>query len=246
MKRRFFWLTPWLSWTLRATPALVLSATIMPVVAQTTSQQAIRLNNDALREHYRGNYAAALQLYNAAIASADGNKWFFFNRAATQLELENFDDALKDLSRALSLGIDEDRVESQRSRVFLGKGDLKTALATSNRAISLNPGSGFSYNNRGLIHFTARRFPQAIADFNRAVELGLTGPEVLINRSTALRLNKQFADALADATEALAIAPDYEAAYLERARIYLAQKQTRKALSDLDKAIRMNPRNSDA
>ncbi|HEX8551063.1 MAG TPA: tetratricopeptide repeat protein [Abditibacteriaceae bacterium] len=247
MKNSFF-LVPRVALALRAAPALALGASLLlnvpKAIAQSNSQQAIRLNNQALNEYYRGNYAAALGLYDQSVAINSSSKVTFLNRSATQRALGKYEDALKDLSRALELGMEEDRIESERSEIYLDSGNLKAALAASNRSISLNPSNAFYYNDRGLIHTAAGRYPQAIADFNKSVLMGASGAEILVNRAHAFRLNKQYADALADVSEAIVVAPDKESAYIERARILQLQKQTKKALDSLKTALRLNPRSA--
>src|SRR5262249_15031233 len=60
------------------------------------------------------------------------------------------------------------------------------AIADLDRAIRLDPGSPWSYSNRGMVWYEKKAYDKAVADLDRAIRLDPDNPDALNGRARVL------------------------------------------------------------
>src|SRR5258708_6617728 len=78
----------------------------------------------------------------------------------------------------------------------LGRGRLKDALSTYDRALAVQPDDAVALSNRGLTLHELKRFHEALASYDRALTLRPDDAVALNNRGHTLRELKRFDEAL--------------------------------------------------
>ena len=156
-------------------------------------QKYIDLGKD---EYNKGNYDAALYLFNKAIALNPDNEYLYNDRGLCYVVLGDIDNAISDFSKAIELKSDFVEAYYNRGLAYFGGGKWKRALdneegnkaiADFTKVIELDPEYVEAYNNRGLvyseyIHYYYKPFDSeiidkynnALADFDKVLELDPT------------------------------------------------------------------------
>ena len=115
------------------------------------------------------------------------------------------------------------------------------AVQFFSKAIGLDSGHAFAYNNRGLAYDNLKQFPQAIDDFNRAIQLDPGYGYAYNNRGVAYHNLKEFRRAIEDYDRAIELDPSFALAYSNRGAAYHDLKEFRRAIENFDRAIELDP-----
>lgn len=140
----------------------------------------------------------------------------YIESGKTKFEEGKFQEALKDLNKAIEL-------EPNNAEAYIKRGSVKGYLMLNetdilqdfNKALELEPNNAKALVNRGIIKINLQREEEATEDFNKALEL----------------LN-----------EAIRLDPNNDESYSDRARAKIGLKQIDEGLEDLNKAIELNPK----
>lgn len=123
----------------------------------------------------RQDFENAVRYFSSIIHSDDISKKdlgsAYFNRANAFYELGNFDLALKDYSRALSLDPYDADAYYNRGNTYSDLGDLDHAVSDYTAAIRLQPDHDFAYFNRGNCYLRQGDLGQAVEDYKKAYAL---------------------------------------------------------------------------
>ena len=144
-------------------------------------------------EYNRGNYDAAIYLFNKAIDSDPDNEYLYNDRGLCYLALGEIDTAILDFSKAIELEPDCVEAYYNRGHAYFrtgskytpeGKASLEKAISDYSKAVELKPDYVEAYYHRGVariefIHFydspfgeaENETFNEALNDFNKALEL---------------------------------------------------------------------------
>jgi lipoprotein NlpI len=143
----------------------------------------------------------------------------------THMQRREFDRAIRDFDRALSLRPGLVVAWRQRGVAYRGKGDYERAIADFDQAILLAPTDARLYNERGLTYEALGDYAQAIGDFDRAISFKPTFSTAFENRGRAYFYLGNFAQAASDLQRGLSPTdPDpYVAVWLHLARQRLKQ-----------------------
>jgi len=99
----------------------------------------------------------------------------YFYRGFANSEFGNYDQAISDYTRSISLDTDCENEcwidYNNRGVTYERSGDLDAALADYDTAVDLNPNYALAYSNRGYLHEDLDMPEDALADWNRAFEL---------------------------------------------------------------------------
>lgn len=188
------------------------------------------------------------------------------SRADSYRDLEAYDQAIADDTRALGLRPDNSRAVSDRGLARYDQGRFDLALADFNAALKLDPDNDAAINGRAYVEVRNGDNDGAIRDESRAIELNPEWAQPWLNRGVAY-LDKgwfdmalaDFADALrldrtnADLFEDIGLADadkgdkaDAVTAYLSASSIDLDRKAYREAIKEADKAIGVSPQDPEA
>lgn len=144
------------------------------------------------------------------------------NRGKVNLKAGNYDEALADYSRAITLDPKDSSYVTGRAETWRLKGDMKRSLADHDKAIKVKTkdSESIAYRSRGDAYRYLGEFDKAVADYNRALSYEQTYASALTGRGlTYERMGKQ---ALARADFEKAVKEGTEFEYVETARARLA------------------------
>ncbi|MCV2876181.1 tetratricopeptide repeat protein [Rhodobacteraceae bacterium XHP0102] len=136
---------------------------------------------DLLRREER--FAEGADAYSAALALIDQNDprfWFlFYARGICYEQSDQWDAAEADFRKALSLSPDQSSVLNYLGYSLVEqRRNLDEALNMIERAVELDPDSGYIVDSLAWVYFRLGRYQEAVAPMERAAELLPTDPIV--------------------------------------------------------------------
>ncbi|MBN1306451.1 MAG: tetratricopeptide repeat protein [Chitinispirillaceae bacterium] len=177
----------------------------------------------------------SLTLWNDAVGTCPGAV-AYCNRGIAWKTAGEFENAMRDLERAISLDSSYAFSYENRGELFLEQGNLTRAFDDFTRAISLDPNYTSAYGNRGSIHLYRGDIESALSDFQREIEITPRSAEAYYNRGLAHSLKEDFDHAIADYSQAIALDATYARAYHNRGIVFGKQGDHAHERSDLEKA----------
>nr|WP_217355714.1 tetratricopeptide repeat protein [Ruegeria arenilitoris] len=129
------------------------------------------------------NYAAAVTSYDRAIElteTSSGGNWFLhYARGICHERLKAWDKAEADFRRALELNPDQPQVLNYLGYSLVERQEkLEEALDMIERAVAIQPDSGYIVDSLGWVLFRLGRYDEAVEHMERAVELMAVDPVV--------------------------------------------------------------------
>ncbi len=194
----------------------------------------------------RGDVAAAVRHFDAALALEPANAFAHSNRSVALAALARFDEALASADTALALKPDHAEAWSSRAAALFELGRFDEALASAERAIALKPDHADAYASRGNVLKQRGALEEALVDYGKAIELNPTFVRAIINRAVALSDLRRFDEALADCDRAIGLNSGIAEAFNNRGNVLYACERLDEALASLDRAIALKPDYADA
>ncbi|GAB4374910.1 MAG: hypothetical protein Kow0075_00900 [Salibacteraceae bacterium] len=139
------------------------------------------------RRFEQGDYEAALDLYNKAIAEEE-NPNLYSERAVVYFYLGKRELSLRDMNHAADLDPENPYRYSSRAYIKDWIGDVHGAIADYEMAIKLDPEDSVAYNNLGLLQEKLGYMAQAQENFKRADRLA--GVDELLEKIRREHLDK--------------------------------------------------------
>lgn len=175
-------------------------------------------------DHYRwqGMHLEAVRAYDAALdlyGDDDPSKWFvLYARGMSQERLGSWPEAKRDFLAALSLNPDQPNLLNYLGYSMVEKReDLDDALAMIQKAVDIDPTSGYFVDSLGWALFQLERFDEAVEHMERAAELMPVDPVVNDHLGDAFWMVGRQREAQFQWTRALSFDPEEaEAARIRR------------------------------
>ena len=120
-------------------------------------------------------------------------------------------------------------------------GRTEEALASYDKAISLNPNSAETYSNRGVVLQELGRTEEALASYDKAISLYSNNAKAHFNRGNALKELRGFDEAIISYKNAISLEPNWPEAYCNQGNILHTLNRFDEAVISLKKAIQLNP-----
>jgi len=170
----------------------------------------------------------------------------YFNQGITLVNQENYQQAIEQFTRALTLNPNHADAYVWRNYVYHCLNKYQQAIDDCNQAIRLNPNDSIAYNNRAFAYNSLKNYEQAIDDCNQAIRLNPNHVNAYINRAFAQMELGEYQQAIDDCNQAIRLNPNAPNAYINRALAYNYLKNYEQAIDDCNQAIRLNPNHADA
>jgi tetratricopeptide (TPR) repeat protein len=185
---------------LRHYPLLLVTLLLLPALEAQSKPETVQVTPPLLRHaeppspaasrvqlEQRGDelraekaYLDALDYYRAALAKDQRDAGLWNKNAITELFLQRFKQAKKELERATRLDPGFADAFNNLGVVFYLQRKYENAVKWYDKAIKLRPDSASYYCNLGAAYFSKREFEKATFAYNRAVQLD---PAVFENSS---------------------------------------------------------------
>lgn len=164
-------------------------------------------------------------------------------RGMMQLQLKNYDRAIIDFTRVITLKPNDEIGYYERGRAYMQSGDYDAALDDLKQAVRIDEKDPNAYAIRAIVNEKLGRHPEALADYDRAIELKNDVSIFYFNKGDYLDNIGQYPDAEKCYGESLRLDPNHVDSYLFRARCRLHQSHVSGAAEDIDTAQRLVPGN---
>ena len=207
--------------------------------------KALTSYNDAKRLYDSGKYSNALYAVNESLRDRGLRLKAYRLRADIYLAMQQFQDAVADITRVIGLQPDLAENYDFRAHAYLELQDAASAAKDYTKLIALN-GSADAYNDRGLCYLKLNDTSKAISDFTKAIEVE-PRVEFYLQRSLAHSGSGDHPAAIRDLDRALDLqSQSMTAMYCYRARAAEKQKMGDAAGSaeDIQKALAIEAQNS--
>ena len=221
-------------------------------------------------EYNRGNYDAAIYLFNKAIDLNPDNEYLYNDRGMCYMALGELSSAISEFSKAIALKSDCVEAYYNRGLAYFkqggwgNEGPFDLAIADYSKVTELKPDYADAYYNRGLAYnqlfhyyskpFSAEvteKYTNAIADFDKVLELDPTYVLAYAGKGNAYYRNGEFDNATAEfdnALDSMALILEQSdgkglaGVYASRARNYKQILEINKSISDYEQAIALDPK----
>ena len=117
-----------------------------------------------------GDFEAALDAANEAVARDPDNHQCYLNRGYIHLALANWMNAREDAESALDYAPADATAYNIIALGLLGQGDERNALIASETAVGLEPENAEYLNTKGMILLSAGEYGKAVAVLSEAVK----------------------------------------------------------------------------
>jgi tetratricopeptide (TPR) repeat protein len=198
-----------------------------------------------LKAYGEKHYREASEMFTTLLGRADlETRWravAVAYRGVTHAQIEHYDEALTDFSRAIELQPDYARAIAGRGVTHRVMARYDEALADFNRVIELQPDDAWSITSRGQTYQLMGRYDEALADFNRAIELKPDYARAMASRGQTYQLMGRYDEALADFNRAIELQPDDAWSITSRGHTYRLMRCYDEALADFNRAIELKP-----
>jgi tetratricopeptide (TPR) repeat protein len=132
----------------------------------------------------------------------------YSNRGVAYWKLKQYDKALDDLTRAITLDPEYRDAFYNRGVVFEEVGEYARAVNDYSRVIMIDKDEVIVYYNRGVAYFRLGEFVKAADDFSRAIAIRADYTDAYTNRGATYFNLGEYDKAVADYTRALEIDPE--------------------------------------
>jgi protein O-GlcNAc transferase len=159
----------------------------------------------------------------------------------TLLQRGNFDAAIENYRRALSLKPDLAGVHSNLGVALQMQGKLDAAAEHYRQALSFNPDFAEAHNNLGLALQNQGKLDMAIASFYKALSLQPDYAEAYNNLGFALQNQGEPDLAIANYHRTLSLKPNYADAHVNLGNLFQSMGKPDEAISCYRQALSINP-----
>lgn len=187
----------------------------------------------------RGDTLAAEKNATIAVERDPYESKFWSARASIRLMLQNYEDAEKDLTQSIRLGINNAGNYINRALARYNLQNLRGALADYDEALDLEPNNYIGLYNRGLLRASIGDDNRAIEDFDKVIDMNPKNMMAIFNRAILREKTGDFKGAISDYSSVLKKYPKFAYGYQRRADLYRKTGQKNLAIVDEDKLLRM-------
>lgn len=188
-----------------------------------------------------GDYYAAIDEFNLAIAADAADAELFVWRGIAYRNTDNYPAARRDLDEAVRLDPQSVDAYIARGITLLWAGEYDQALADFDQAIKLDGRSAEAHNGRGWTLLAMDDYARAIAAFNQALQNDKAYADAYEGKGRVYYYQGNYEAAIDNLTRALALDDTLDTAYNYRGLTYLEQAKWTDAVADFSRAVKIDP-----
>jgi len=192
--------------------------------------------------HKNGNFEEAKNLYKNILIKAPEHFDSLQLLGLIELELENFDNSILYLKKAIEVQDDQAHVHNNLGNVYLKLNQFDEAIDSFSRAISL--GGDFKYKylyNRANCFQINEKFEEAIIDYDRSLVLKVDFSEAYFGKGETLSKLNKYLEAIKYLINSIELNSDSPKAYYLLGNCLHQVENFDAAIESFDKAINLDP-----
>lgn len=173
----------------------------------------------------------------------------WYNQGVTSSEQEQYNKAVKELSRSISLNPDYAEAWCERGWAFFETKKYDPALTDFEKAIAIKNTCSEAYHGRGEVWYAKEEYTKAVADYTKVIELQPYDSLGYNNRGYAWRALKEYDKAIEDFTISIGLDPNSASEYFSRGLVKSDKLKTtagtknefEMVIKDFNEAIILDP-----
>lgn len=189
------------------------STRILRMILQVTNHEPGMTDEETASAHF-----SSIDYYNSYLASHSPRAIDYFGRAMDFMTLRDYDNAIADLDKALSISPDFTLGYLVRANARYYASKIKTE------------------DKNGSAHLDARPIRLAISDIDSVIKLSPSMPIAYYNKGVMLAEEGDYTTALQNFNRAIELRPDFGEAYFNRGYVFLYLGNKDAAFGDLSRA----------
>ena len=207
----------------------------------TSRETAVARNNAGLKLFQRGEFAAAVEAFSAALKLDPHLHAACFNRGQSYLRQGQLDQAMADIEASLRLNPHYVDALALRAQIWTQRAKYDLALADLNQALQMAPKNAVALTCRGNLSLVQDDYEGALADFDRAIANAPEHGSAYLGRAKIELARGKTDAALADCCQAFALGADAGDASSLRGRIWLEKGDYDRAIADFTACLNYFP-----
>ncbi len=178
--------------------------------------------------------------FRRAEENAPSNPDVYFYHGTGLSDIEQYDDAIKYLSKSIELNKKYSAAYYNRALAYENTGKVELAIADYSRYIQLEPKDIDGYKSRGNL-FLDLDNKKAISDFNAALAIDPKDSDSNVGLGRAKIGDEKYDDAIKYFDKALELDPRSAYAFHNRAYTFFLKNDFEAAIQDYDRSIAIDP-----
>ncbi len=182
------------------------------------------------------NEKQAIEYYTTIITQDSTDAHAFLCRGTTLNSIGQYEPAVKDLKKCLSMSKDNDyQANYQLAKSFNGLKKYDIAIACYMKCLKVDPKSSEIYNSIAWTCVKAKKYPEGLSYVNKSLMYGPENENAFDTRGTLYYKLGKCDAAIKDFDTALSIDPEYSNSYYFRACCFMKKHEAAKACLDLER-----------
>ncbi len=186
-----------------------------------------------------------LKVLDIQIHKHPKNDKLYYDRAKVYMELGRVNDAIADLTRAVSLNDEKPEYHMLLGDAYLANGSIEQSYASLQRALELDPDNQEATLKLGEISYYSHNYDRAMECLSKVTAKDPQNRTALFMKGFIYKETGDTANAVALLRKVCDLYPDYEPAFEELGVLYSTRRDPM-ALEYLNTAIRLEPQNTNA
>lgn len=192
------------------------------------------------------SYRLSVRIANNRILADSNNAEAYIQRGYYRNLLRDFDGALRDIDKYISLKPADAPTYKSRAKVNYEKGDLQEAIKDINKAIELKPDFYEAINDRSTLYYKTGNYDACKADLLVLLKHNPNDLSPLLYLGYCETKQEHFEKAISHFKTILSKDSLYKEAWNNIGNCYFRLGDNEKALQAIDKAIQIDPRYPEA
>ena len=210
-------------------------------LGRTYQGQAGLLKEIAKLEESKNAFQKASNCYSRAIELTPNDSDFWHWRGVVNWKLKQWDNALQDLSQAISLNQHNPLHLDVRGLIYTDMKRFDEAVTDISKAIELEPDNWRYWHDRGHAYIFLGRWDKVLSDYNESIRLNPDNGSSYLRRGNAYYHLGQLESAIADFSKAIELEPGNWRNWQERGFAFSELKKYEEALNDYSQVTLLAP-----
>ena len=169
----------------------------------------------------------------------------YYDRAKIYLQLNRVNDAIADLSRAISINDKEFKYHTLLGDAYFANGDVEHSYKSLQRALELDPDNQEAFLKLGEIAYYSRDYDRAMENLSKVTAKDPQNRTALFMKGFIYKETSDTTNAILLLRKVCDLYPDYGPAFEELGMLY-ADHHDPLAIEYLNTALRLDPKNTNA